>query len=336
MREPRSFYQSISQAEGAAVDLAVRRALAGSLSTVYARPPVFVEYDKDRLDSLLHEINCGPVRPAVFGLYTDLVESLLSNDRRGFEALSQTLLGLDVARNGTHIVSLRDEDIGTGQAERYVRLIDDDPDRRYAIEPLCSRYQHAFSRVLSAMTLLDEGAPELALEIRALVREVVLVTDRGGIAERSFDGASTFYLWGAVFLNVSDATRLDLAQQIAHEAGHLLLFGLMMGQPLTENDLSERYASPLREDPRPMEGLVHAAFVLARMSYVLRRFLRSGVLSLEEAERARQDLATHHDRFFDSLPVIMSYARFRPGGDAIFHGAVEYMSEEDQQKRMIA
>ena len=103
----------------------------------------------------------------------------------GSSALSQALLGLDVARNGTHIVSLRDEDIGTGQAERYVRLIDDDPDRKYAIEPLCSRYQDAFSRVLSAMTLLDEGAPELALEIRALVREVVLVTDRGGIAERS-------------------------------------------------------------------------------------------------------------------------------------------------------
>ena len=91
-----------------------------------------------------------------------------------------------------------------------------------------------------------------------------------------------------------------------------------MGQPLTENDLSERYASPLREDPRPMEGLVHAAFVLARMSYVLRRFLRSGVLSLEEAERARQDLATHHDRFFDSLPVIMSYARFRLEGMLYF------------------
>ena len=333
MIEVRPFHQSISRAEGTVTDRAVRRALVGSLRTIYARASAYTDCDKDRLRSLLHEINCKPVRPAVFGLYTDLVESLLSNDRSGVEVLSQALLSLDVARNGTHIVSLRDEDLGAGQAERYVRLIDDDPDRKYQIEPLCSRYQEAFSTVSAALTLLEEGAPELAQEIRALVREIVLVTDGGGGAEsetRSFDGASTFYLWGAVFLNVADATRLDLAQQIAHEAGHLLLFGLMMGQPLTENHRSERYASPLRQDPRPMEGVVHAAFVLARMSYALRRFLRSGALSLEEAERARQDLATHHDRFFDSLPVIMSYARFRPGGDAIFHGAVEYMREEDQ------
>ena len=338
MRETHSF-QSISKAKGAAVDQAVRDALVGSLRAVYARASAYFDYDRDRLEGLSHEIECGPIRPAVFGVYTDLVESLLSNDRSGVEVLGRTLLDLNVARNGTHIVSLRDEDLGAGQSERYVRLINDDPDRKYEIAPLCSQYQEASFRVSSALTLLDEGAPELAQEIRALVREIVLVTDgrvSAGSDWPSFDGASTFYLWGAVFLNVGNATRLDLAQQIAHEAGHLLLFGLMMGQPLTENGLSERYASPLREDPRPMEGVVHAAFVLAQMSYALEQLLRAGVLTLEENEKARQDLLTHRNRFFNSLPVIMSHARFRPGGDAVFRGAIDYMRECDRQRKMTA
>jgi HEXXH motif-containing protein len=170
--------------------------------------------------------------------------------------------------------------------------------------------------------------PELAHEVRSLVREIVLVTDAKGNEQRSFDGASTFYLWGAVLLNVGDSTRLDLAQQIAHEAAHLLLFGLMMGQPLTENDLQERHTSPLRRDPRPMEGVVHAAYVLARMSYTLERLLETDLLSSEEQEKARLDLTAHRSRFFDTLPIIMRHARFKPGGETIFRGAIEYMSRD--------
>ena len=52
------------------------------------------------------------------------------------------------------------------------------------------------------------------------------------------------------------------------------------------------------------------------------------MLSSGEQEKARLDLATHRGRFFDTLPIIMRHARFKPGGDAIFRGALEYMSRE--------
>ena len=332
MVDARSFWPSLSQGEGAEVDSAVRSALAGSLKTVYAQAADRIDRDDGRLRGLLDQIERGPVRPGVVGLYSDLVESLLSGEMSAFATLSHSLLDIDPAGEGTRIASLSDEDLGAGQAERYARLVDDDPDRPYAITPMVREYNEAHSRVSSALSLLDEGVPELAREIRGLVREIVLVTD-GEVQplSRSFDGASTFYLWGAVLLNVGDATRLDLAQSIAHEAAHLLLFGLMMGQPLTENDLEERFTSPLRQDPRPMEGVVHAAYVLARMSYALERLLESGVLSLEEQENARQELATHRSQFFDTLPIITRHARFRPGGDAAFHGAIAYMSRERAQ-----
>jgi hypothetical protein len=334
MPELRRAWHELSRVGGTAVDQKVRSGLARSLKAVYSKVSDQIDYDERRLQAVLGQIERKPARPAVFGVYTDMVEKLLSNDLAMLEALSRRFLDLDPIGDGTRIVSLTDEDLGAGQAECYARLVDDDPDRRYSIQPLGKgQFQAARSRVSSALTLLDDGVPELAEEIRGLVRELVLVSDGNGNEPRSFDGASTFYLWGAVLLNVGDATRLDLAQQIAHEAAHLLLFGLMMGQPLTENDLEERYTSPLRQDPRPMEGVVHAAYVVARMSYALERLVNSGMLSTEEQERARTDLQTHSDRFFDTLPIIRRHARFRPEGDTIFQGAITYMSRENEFKQ---
>ncbi len=331
MTEALSFWPFLSHQEGSAVDQAVRSALAVSLRTVYAKAVDRINFDEDRLEDLLRNIRRGPVRPAVFGLYADLVESLISGNSATLEALSHNLFELDPTCNGIRIAALTDGDLGIGQSERYARLIDDDPDRSYPIQPLeSSQFQGAYSKVSSALRLLDEGVPELAEEIRGLVREIVLVTDAKSSETRSFDGASTFYLWGAVLLNVEDVTRLDLAQQIAHEAAHLLLFGLMMGQPLTANGLEDRYLSPRRQDPRPMEGVVHAAYVLARMSYALERLLGAGTLSVDEQEKARLDLATHRNLFFDTLPVILRHARFKPGGNTAFWGAIKYMRRESE------
>ena len=331
MSDAHWFWPVLSQTEGASVDRTVRKALISSLKALFVKAAGQIDSDGDRLHALLGEIEVVPIRPAVFGLYTDLVEALFRNDSTALGSLGRQLLDINPSGAGTRIVALTDQDLGAHQAERYARLIDDDPNRPYGIRPLVHRYGEAYVSVSSALTLLDEGVPELAKEIRALVREIVLVSDTKTNEPRSFDGASTFYLWGAVFLNVGDATRLQLAQQIAHEAAHLLLFGLMVGQPVTENDSEERFISPLRQDPRPMEGVVHAAYVLARMSYVLERLLESERLLPAEQREAQELLALHRKRFFDTLPVVMRHARFKPKAQTIFHGAIEYMNRNNAQ-----
>lgn len=306
-------------------------ALKNSIRALFAKAADKIDYDEARLQALLSEISRCSIRPAVFGLYTDLVEALFRNDSTALGALGQHLLDLKPAGVGTRIVSLTDQDLGVDQAERYARLVDDDPNRTYGIRPLVHQFGEAYARVSAALVLLDDGAPEQAQEIRALVREIILVSDAKSNEQRSFDGASTFYLWGAVFLNVENATRLELAQQIAHEAAHLLLFGLMVGQPLTENDSDERFTSPLRQDPRPMEGVVHAAYVLARMSYVLERLLESGKLLPTEQREAQETLMLHRKRFFDTLPVVMRHARFKPKAQTVFQGVIEYMNRDNAQ-----
>jgi HEXXH motif-containing protein len=176
--------------------------------------------------------------------------------------------------------------------------------------------------------LLDSAAPDLAGEIRRLVREIVFVASDLGSGKQVFQGGSTFYLWGALFLNARrHPDRVTMAEGLTHEAAHSLLLGYTLGAPLVENDPTERFPSPLRDDLRPMDGIVHATYVLARMHYCIERLLASGALT--NAERVQLEAAKKQRsaEYFDGLNVIASHARFTEPGTAIFAGAQTYMSQ---------
>ena len=173
------------------------------------------------------------------------------------------------------------------------------------------------------MALLDAAAPEIVDEFRTLVHEIVLVER---IVTRPFSAAS-FQLWGALFLKLDpNTTRIGIAEALAHETAHALLFGLSMGNPLVENPAEERYPSPIRRDPRPMDGVVHATYVIARMHYAMTRLLESGLLTEEETKLAAEAKARHSGYYAQGLPVIAAHARWRPEGKAAFVSAQAYMS----------
>ena len=319
-----------SPGRGAAVDGAVRQQLADSLQTLYGRVGSSITYDEGKLGSLIETVRRGPVKPTVFGTYTDLVESIYADNADQAQQLSDRLLELDGPSTELHTVTLRDEDLGPDQASRYARLIDDDPDEPIHMQRI-DDVVSAASAVTEALALIESSDPVLAAEIRDIAREVVVAEpakspETGELAQ--FDGASTFYLWGAVFSRLSGKSRVDLAQTFAHETGHLLLFGLMMGQPLVENAYDERYDSPLRHDPRPMEGLVHAAYVIARMHRCLAVLIEAGQLSPDEMTKARTDMELHKDRFDGALEIINGQARFSDAGAEIFGNAVDYMKAQ--------
>ncbi len=321
-----------SPGRGAAIDDAVRQQLADSLETLYGRLESFVSYDEGRLKALIADVRRGPVRPAIFGTYTDLVESVYADDAERAQGLSDRLLTLDGPCADLQTVTLRDEDLGPDQAERYARLIDDDPDEPIRMQKIAD-VAAAAKAVADALALIDASDPVFAAEIRDIAREIVVAEparaqDTGALA--IFDGASTFYLWGAVFSRLSGKSRVDLAQTFAHETGHLLLFGLMMGQPLVENAYDERYDSPLREDPRPMEGLVHAAYVIARMHRCLAVLVAGGQLSPDEMQNARADMERYKDQFDRAIELIDQRARFSDTGAEIFGNAVAYMKTQPQ------
>src|SRR5215211_3420293 len=134
-------------------------------------------------------------------------------------------------------------------------------------------------------------------------------------------------LWGALFLNAaSHRSDVKLIEALAHEGAHSLLFGLCTEEPLVEDGDEERYPSPLRDDLRPLDGIFHATFVLARMHWVLTRLLELQILDAESTAAALD--ARDHDRrlFEDGYEVLERHAQLTQTGDAVMAAARRYMS----------
>lgn len=310
---------------GRQVDADVKAGFADSISSVLeALTPLL---DLPGVDAVVERVRDRSVSPSVFGVYTELVEAIQADDLEAARNLAVQLTGQAAgAAPPLRIVTLTDDDLGEGQADRYRRFIDEDPTLGAALPPLTGeRFSDGEARVRGALALLDSAAPEVAGEVRSLAREIVLVgkpTDDSA----AFDGASSFHLWGALFINTdSYVSRIEIAEALAHESAHALLFGLAGGRTLVENDPDARYSSPLRSDPRPMDGIVHATYVLARMHYVMARLLQSGLLTPEETVAAAEAQRRNASRYIEGIGVIDRHAEWTPAGEAAIAGARAYM-----------
>jgi hypothetical protein len=310
----------------ASLDARVRAELAGSLETIFGTIDE-IRIDSDAAKSLIRTVHDHRIRPGIFGLYTDLVEALFADDVERAQALVDALLDRKHWRSRTfQTVTLDDADLGPGQAERYRRMVDDDG-LGYVLEPISfDLRRHAESLLDSTMQLMDQATPQLAGEIRALTHEIVFVQSQSTSFAGAFGGASTFYLWGAMFLNATRYTdRLSLATALAHESGHSYLFGVTLGDKLVENKEDELYPSPLRQDLRPMDGVVHATYVLARMAYCLRALLASGSLNSTEAEEAASLLENYSEGYWAGSRTVLPHAQFSPEAATVFQNAHAYM-----------
>jgi HEXXH motif-containing protein len=306
------------------LDQAVRAGLADSLTTVFDNLD-FVP-DGDRVTALLNRVMAGPVPPALFGCYFELVLALFDQRDDAAAALVDELLLFPTPEfERLRIVTLDDRDLGLGQSGRYRRLLRADIGGE--IQPLSeSQCAESAVRLSEALDLLRLAVPALAAELAGLVREILLASPERGQRGFEFGGASTFSLWGALVLNAEGfGGRLDIAVSLAHEAAHTLLFGLALGVALTENDPAERYRSPLRQAPRPMEGVAHATFVTGRMIYALEALIGSGLLGDNELAWAREQLMVNEQACDGGLEIVFAEARFTPAGTSAFAGLRHYM-----------
>jgi HEXXH motif-containing protein len=274
---------------------------------------------------MISALRSGRVRPALFALYSDLVLAIEKEDEGEVLAALAAVDALSLtADTPLRAVTIADECLGPGMAGRYLDHVDDDPLVPISVLPLIPSELAKAEKTLSrALLLIREADRQLAEEVTNLVQEVVLA--RSGDDAPAFGGSTTFYLWGAVFLNVSaypDA--LSMAEGLVHEAAHTLLLGSALGEPLVENDPSEGFESPLRQDPRPMDGIVHACFVLARMHYLIHRLQQAASVDCEQG-RLASSLEQHRHDFLIGDEVVREHARFTRVGYALFQPAREYM-----------
>ena len=212
------------------------------------------------------------------------------------------------------------------EAARYARLLN--AGEREAIFGISDPqgWDGFEANVQAALHLIEVADPALAAEIRGLIIQVVGAEPIR--AEHSFGSVSSLTLWGAATLNLqSHRTALEVAEALVHEGAHLLLYALVMDQPLVLNDDAQRFASPLRLDARPMEGVFHATFVCARLHYFYGRLRERrpetlGVADLEAADGRVAGLAA---QFADGAHVIAEEGQLSACGKSIFDATADYM-----------
>ena len=316
-----------SRARADAVSARMRGRLAESLRYILDQATGHMTVPWTEMAGFLARLTSGPVSPLVFGTYCDLVLALDANALDEAEALLREIAGAPTAPAGLRILDLGDPTVDPS-ANRYRRLVDTDESLPFTISPPPAAGAATIRALIAqAFVLMDAGNPQLAGEIRGLLSEIVLAVGSDDPTAVQFDGVSSFLLWGATVFDVrSYKTALEMVQALAHESGHNLLFGLCADGPLHRNDDDERFASPLRIDPRPMDGIIHAAYVTARMHQSVQRLLDAGVLDEAQTEEARAANIANAKRFAMGIDTVDRNAKLTPLGRSVMDNARAYMS----------
>ena len=262
--------------------------------------------------------------PYTFGLYYRLALALME-DRPEDARLLAARLALGMPSRDELVLHALD-DLPADQAALYQELMDTDPQTRFGLQAPPPSLALAFrDRFRTAFATLQKVSPDLASEFAGLIREVCMVVgDRQ--ARYQFDGGSSYMLWGGLFLNIeSHETNVQLVEVLAHESGHSLLFGHSLDEALVLNEDDELYTSPLRVDPRPMDGIYHATYVSARMHWVMTKLLETGELSEEERTQAERARLADAENFEAGHEVVSRHGRLTRTGQTVMAEARRYM-----------
>jgi hypothetical protein len=311
------------------LDERMRCRLADSLEHIAERSRGRVSFDEKALSRLIAKLR-GHDRfpPATFALYYDLVDAIFADCRSDIVAFFAELCQQNPINGRLTIASLDPAVIGPSAVNRYCRMMDTDEITRFQYTTPPLEKARKFSKECEdAIALMARAAPELYGEFSGLVGDIILATGQSTDGAMDFAGASSFLLWGALFINpLGDRLPVSIIETLAHESAHSLLFGLMIDDAFVLNPDEQRFQSPLRHDPRPMDGIYHATFVVARMHYAMQRLLASDLLDPANAEAAKEALQRHRQAFADGLGAINQHGRLTELGAAVMSSAASYMA----------
>jgi HEXXH motif-containing protein len=266
------------------------------------------------------------VAPEVYCIYFDLLQAV----RRDDLDISARLLSEMDTRMDAPLPSFyaRWGALPETTARRYLTYVNVDPTTQINFKPLSASKFNSIRRIADgALEILNRVAPEIDAEIRSLITEIVFVSSA---SQLSFGGATSFFCWGALFLNADrHGTLVAMIDGFTHESAHAHLLALSLGDSFVTNPDDELHPSPLRRDPRPLDGIFHATYVSARMHYAHSHVIESGVLSKNEENEARKSLAVSRSAFSEGFKTLNDYASLTPLGRRVMDAARRYIIEQD-------
>ena len=168
------------------------------------------------------------------------------------------------------------------------------------------------------LELLAKKLPNWYDEITTLVNEILILNTDNLRAGSSFD------LFGLIYVNFNYKTEniTDIISFIVHESAHLYIFLLSLNDQLVLNPPEERYQPPssenvLRMDKRPIIGIFHATFVLARMIHVLGQLQDSKSFPNSEVDYCDSLIQAYKGRFLWGYETLMKHGKLTELGQML-------------------
>ncbi len=305
------------------LDREMRQDLASSLERIAAMAAAVLP-GQDGLADALAQVRAHRIEPGVFALYYDLVFALQNRDWPAVAGLWTRLLARAREEPQPRLLRYRPEDLGE-DAERFQRLTSiGTPEPVVFSDPDDDDWRRFEDTAPAALGLLERAHPAWAEEVRELGVWTIAAAPERKPQARGFSGGSSLMAWGAILVNVRDWTdRVGVLGVIAHEATHLMLFGVSRSEPLVTNPVGERYQTEARPMPRPMNALYHSTYVSGRMARMSQEILDrcAGELSDDERRKLEQSLTLQRERFVQGEAVIRREARLTPLGRRLIEEA---------------
>lgn len=322
---------SPSATSGRALRLNLNTAFAASFEHILEACAPHVEFDSDAAAELIRRMRAGSREtPFLYALHFELLDAIESDDLVLVERHVAAILDLAPAANDMVTVSL-DPETFPWDAPTVARYFADEEDSFFHyVGPASDLVAPRTRQLALARDIVRRGAPGVAGETDELVSTLILGAARqhdGEEPDDPFQGASALRAFGALMLDARENDSVvDAVSSLLHEEAHQVLFALDPMDGVVTNSDDERYSSPLRLDPRPLEGIHHATFVLARIVYGMRALQQAGVFEGEDARFAAETITEAEPLFFDGLATTRRHADMTLAGAAAMDAAERYMT----------
>ncbi|MER9427308.1 HEXXH motif-containing putative peptide modification protein [Mesorhizobium sp. M0408] len=152
--------------------------------------------------------------------------------------------------------------------------------------------------LLRALTAADQYLPECLAWVRSRTQVIVPLRKVSG-EHASSSSAST--LPGVVFLTLHN--ELQAIEALVHETAHQHLFMAETAGPLVDPRHTSNYKSPLRDDPRPLRGILLACHALA---YIAAYYTDALHASISAASRLEAQISANRHKLTDALDILVA------------------------------
>ncbi|MEO3826292.1 HEXXH motif domain-containing protein [Actinomadura sp. B10D3] len=167
-----------------------------------------------------------------------------------------------------------------------------------------------------AWTVLVRRHPVVAAEVRAVVQVLTPMV----APERGTSSGTSKLAFGNIGMSAQPDPH-SFAVTLAHEVQHAKLSAITDIVRLTEEDDGSRYYAPWREDPRPLDGLLHGAYAhMAIAAFWMNE--RTVGHPAELTLRAHVEFAHWRDATAAAIQVLRRSGRLTPAGE-LFSATME-------------